>query len=518
MKKNVKKTVVVLVGAAVLLFLAVTVFLRAAKSGGQETVEAVKTEKIYKVSVIEVSPTGNDVYMNYTGIIQAGEMEQAAFSTVGTVKKIYVSEGDEVKAGDLLAELDDTDARRQVENAQNNLQIANTNLHTTINQRQNAYDAFVEASSPDEAKKNLDSAVERRDSQQQKVDGLSAEIVGAEERQELTKTEYEQAGKDYTQAQNDVTSLTAQLAVLKETPGVTQEEIDAKQTELDAAVSDKDNKEAVYNEKRTAYSTAQVDSRTKQTELDAARATLTTYNEAVDTAQQAYDNKVSDGENSVEAKAQRERFDAADASLYTAQAAYDSAQNNYEAALEGLEDCKLYASKDGYVLTVTATEGSMTLPIAPAVVIGSRENVVTFGVSQSDIRRLSVGQSAQVTVNGKEFAGEVKKVGLIPDETSRTYATEVSIAAEDAQFYLGELATVKIAVGEQKGVWLPLSVILNDGEDYVYMAENGRAKRQNVVIREISNDMVMVTGIETGGMVISEGMKLIKTGSLVSIE
>ena len=50
------------------------------------------------------------------------------------------------------------------------------------------------------------------------------------------------------------------------------------------------------------------------------------------------------------------------------------------------------------------------------------------------------------------------------------------------------------------------------------MVENQRAKRQNVVIKEISNDMVMVTGIDAGGLVISEGMKLVKTGSLVSAE
>lgn len=518
MEKGTKKTIAGIILAAVILLIGGIILFRVIKGDDKESVETVKTEKVYKVSVIEVSPTGNDVYMNYTGIIQAGEMEQASFSTVGTVKKIHVSEGDEVKAGDLLAELDDTDARRQVENARNNLQIANTNLHTTINQRQNAYDAYLEACSPDDAKENLDSAVSRRDSQKQRVDELSADIVGMDERQEQARVEYEQAGKEYSQAQNDVASLTTQLAVLKESLGATQEEIDAKQAELDGAVAEKDNKEAVYNEKRTAYSQAQVDYRTKQTELDAARATLTTYNEAVDTAQQAYDNKVTDGENSVEAKAQKERFDAADASLYTAQAAYDTAQNNYDAALEGLEDCKLYAAKDGYVLTVAATEGSMTMPIVPAVVIGSYENVVAFGVSQSDIRRLSVGQPAQITVNGKEFQGEVKKVGLIPDQTSRTYETEISISDQDAQFYLGELATVKISVGEQQGVWLPLSVILNDGEDYVYMVENGRAKRQNVVIQEVSNDMVMVTGIETGGMVISEGMKLVKTGSLVSVE
>lgn len=517
-KKTGKKGIVGIICGAVIVLAGGMVLFRTTKIDDSESVEAAKTEKVYKVSVIEVSPTGKDVYLTYTGIVQSGEMEQAVFSTVGTVKKIYVSEGDEVKAGDLLAELDDTDARRQIENAENNLQIANTNLHTSVNQRQNAHDAYKEACSPDEAKKTLDDATERRDNQQKKVDELTAEVVSAEQEQEKAKLSYEQAGKDLAAAQNDVTTLTAQLAVLKDSPTATQEEIDAKQAELDAAVSNKESMEASYNEKQAAYSTAQVHYRGKQAELDAAKTTLTTYNEAVDTAQQNYDNKVADGADSAEAKVQKERFDAADASVYTAQAAYDTAQNNYEAALENLEDCKLYASGDGYVLTVTVSEGSMATPIAPAVVIGSHENVVAFGVSQSDIRSLCVGQTAKITVNGTEFEGEVKKVGIVPDETSRTYETEVSIFTEDTEFYLGELATVKISVGEREGVWLPLSVILNDGEDYVYMVENGRAKRQNIVIKEISNDMVMVTGIETGGMVISEGMKLVKTGSLVSAE
>lgn len=286
MKKNTKKIITGAVFAAVFLLIATVIGLRIAGTDDNSAVTPSKTEKVYKVSVIEVSPTGNNVFMNYTGIVQSGVMEQAAFSSVGTVKKIYVSEGDEVKAGDLLAEIDDTDARRQVDNAKNSLQIANTNLQSSINQRQNAYDAYLEASRPDEAKKNLDNAIQRRDAQQQKVDRLAAELVEAEAHQERTKNEYEHAGKEFSEAQNNVTSLSTQLAVLKESPTATQEEIDEKQAELDAAVADKDVKEAVYNEKRTAYSTAQVDYRAKQTELDAARGTLATYNEAVDTAQQ----------------------------------------------------------------------------------------------------------------------------------------------------------------------------------------------------------------------------------------
>lgn len=84
--------------------------------------------------------------------------------------------------------------------------------------------------------------------------------------------------------------------------------------------------------------------------------------------------------------------------------------------------------------------------------------------------------------------------------------------------YLGELATVKINIGERSGIWLPLSVILNDGNDYVYVVEDGRAKREYVTVLEINDDQVLVEGTKAGEKIICEGMKLVRTGSAVSYE
>ena len=75
-------------------------------------------ERAYTVRVIEVSPTAGDVALRYTGLVQPAELVQATAGTVGEVKKIHVAEGDAVTAGQLLAELDDSDAVRQAENTQ----------------------------------------------------------------------------------------------------------------------------------------------------------------------------------------------------------------------------------------------------------------------------------------------------------------------------------------------------------------------------------------------------------------
>lgn len=492
--------------------------LGAGGKASQETEPQTQSEKVYKVSVIEVIPTGNDVYLTYTGIVQPKAMDQLSFSSIGTVEQVLVTEGQEVKAGDLLAVIDDSSAQRQLENSKNSLQIAETNYRSAAQQRQTAYDNYMKACSPDDAKETLDSTIKRRDDQQVKVNELSAAVIALEEAQRAAKSEYDTAGSQLTQAQNDLSIKRTELAFMKEAGTATEAEIIQKQAEVDALSAQADLFSQAYNEKQTAYVRAEADYRSKQTELDAAKATLTTYNETVDAAQDAYEDKLENGADTADAKALKEVFDTADVAFYNSEATYNSAKNNYETALEAIEDCKLYAANDGTVLTVTVSEGQTATPIAPAVVIGSSQSVVSFGVSQSDVREMQAGLTATVMVNGETFDGVVKSVSLLPDEVSRTYMTEVAIEAENTEFYLGEMSTVKIAVGEREGVWLPLAVILNDGQDYVYLAENGRAKRQNIVIKEVSNDMVMVTGLESGGQVISEGMKIVRTGSLVSVE
>ena len=79
------------------------------------------------------------------------------------------------------------------------------------------------------------------------------------------------------------------------------------------------------------------------------------------------------------------------------------------------------------MVTITTKEGAMANPLVPIMVIGSHEMVVNFGVSQADVREISAGMLAEITVNGNTYSGKVLDIGTLPDETSRTYSTNVSI-------------------------------------------------------------------------------------------
>lgn len=63
---------------------------------------------------------------------------------------------------------------------------------------------------------------------------------------------------------------------------------------------------------------------------------------------------------------------------------------------------------------------------------------------------------------------------------------------------------------------IPISSILNDGEDYVYVVENGRAVRKNITLGDAHEDKVSVEGLKAGDKLVIEGMKEIKAGYRVS--
>lgn len=506
--------------------------------------EPQSAEKAISVRTIAVSPTSGDVALRYTGLVQPAELTQVSAATVGKVEKIYVSEGEAVSAGQLLVQLDDSDAARQAENYAQLRDTASRSLETA----QRSYDRALadyeaaRAGAPEgdlaSARSRLDTARSRESAAQAEVDSINAALAAQQAAVDAAQREFDAAQSAYNAAaaaqqerinaaQQALDIARANLAADPNNPALQQAVTDAEsalQTEQNALTNPPAGSElAEAAEKletaRSNLTTARADLVQLQSDLGLAeaQAELTAAQSERAAAQTAYDALAAQGPDSAETRAQKERLDTAQTALDQAKTNYDNAQRNYETALEAVEDCKLRADADGYVVTVVSSEGSLATPLAPVLVLGSRGMVARFGVSQSDVRELAPEMPAAVTLDGRQYAGSILSIAVLPDEDTRTYPVDVSIGADFSEVYLGSMATVELQIGQRTGVWLPLSVILNDGEDYVYLVEDGRAVRRNVEIAELSNDMVLVTGVHEGGQVISEGMKTVRSGSPVEV-
>lgn len=178
----------------------------------------------------------------------------------------------------------------------------------------------------------------------------------------------------------------------------------------------------------------------------------------------------------------------------------------------------LYASMDGIVAEVVNKPGDLIGAGYPVVVLRSVEQVIKVGVTEEDVLRLEDFGNPVVTVDmdGKNINAKLSDLNKIPDESSRTYTVTVSLDAEDS-YLIGQLVTVSFEMARMNGIWLSISHIQNDGEDYVYIvnAEN-RVERRNLVLKELNNDVVRVEGLDEGDRVITVGNSFVKEGQEVT--
>ncbi|ABR35072.1 efflux RND transporter periplasmic adaptor subunit [Clostridium beijerinckii] len=197
----------------------------------------------------------------------------------------------------------------------------------------------------------------------------------------------------------------------------------------------------------------------------------------------------------------------------------NAAKADYESKFNLLQDASLTADVDGYVVDILCKEGEMQSAGYPAVLIRSENQVVTVGLSDEDVKKIQLGIKAQVKIDDITTDAEVMNIVQMADSKSGTYSAEIKLLnpIDNSKFYIGQSTKVYINEGEMNGIWIPISTILNDGQDYVYVVEDGRAVRKNITLGQTNESQVCVEGLKSGDNLVNEGMKNIKAGYQVSV-
>ena len=420
--------------ALALGLLAYFIFLRPQKP---ET-EVVEAKKL-SVKVMVINTRTNQETMNFIGIIQPKDLNQATFTSVGTIQEIYVKEGDTVKKDQALAKIDSEQAEISLDNANESLRLAKA--------QQSEAEADLRV-----AEAEYDAVIKDREAQ---------DVVIEEKRvlAETKRAEADQAQIDYDQAVVDYGEDSAEAADALEV--LTSANAEALQAETD------------YRLER-------------------------------------------DVEFSSEIEIAQARKDGANANLEAAKAQVTISQNNVDAANENIDANILRSSINGTVVKLVSKVGDIGSPLAPTVIVASHEMVVHIGVSQGSVNDIKANQKTFITIDEDEYDGSVLDVAKLPDTNSRTYLTRIQFK-NSSQLNIGETASVAIDVGLREGVWLNLSTILNDGEDYVYIIQNNRVTKRKITILSINNNQVLVSGLNVNDQLVIEGGRFLSVGSEVNI-
>jgi len=182
-------------------------------------------------------------------------------------------------------------------------------------------------------------------------------------------------------------------------------------------------------------------------------------------------------------------------------------------------DLKMYSEIEGFVIEILNKPGEIVGAGYPVVVVRNDRQVVQVGVSQKDIKQIRVGTPVTLQIDGIDGRGRVSNIAQIPDIQSRTYPVEVEIVEKLSRsaFYLGSIVKVWFDTGEKEAIWIPVQAIQSDGQEYVYVVEDGFARRRAVTLGAIEGTLVETQGLSPGDRVVVEGMKSLHQGAPVSV-
>jgi multidrug efflux pump subunit AcrA (membrane-fusion protein) len=491
--------------------------------------------------------------VEFTGRISAVEETELYFKTGGYVKRVLVQRGDQVQAGDLLAELEIDDLLRQMAQAEVTLnsaqlrlseaeealerQIARAERDLTAAQAQlteaeeaNA-DAIAEAESAlQTAQINLDEA-EKANAQQlaEAQRTLEAAQIGlAQLQEEPDSIDIELLRLSLDRAKNDLWDAQLERDAVRSKSGIPQYE----KTQMDITVG---NAEIAVREAELRYEQAlepaanEDDIRLQQIEVEGAEAALAELQAGVSSllsievqrAQRQLD-KLNEGVDpllTIEVQRVQQELDwlreGVDPVLV-------NEVNQAQLALERLQaqvaDAQIVAAMGGRILSLSVYAGRPAEAFKPVVVIADPSAIeVSADLSSTQLQDMMEGQEAIIVLSaypGQTWYGTVRRLPYPYGSGGGTggledvdMSTRISMEGDLSDLELGDLARVTIVLEEKDDVlWLPPEAIRTfQGREFVILQDVDRQRRVDVEIGIEGEDRVeILEGLEEGQLVVGQ--------------
>lgn len=390
--------------------------------------------------------------IDFLARVQAVEDEPLAFEMDGRIAKANVQVGDDVKQGDVLAELDTSDLKNQIEQARIEYITAQSALSRTL---QNYTETLRAA--------QLDLDVAQLRVQQARDKNFGPQI-------ELAQAEIARAERALADANTGLTSARNTPQDKDMIAGFERMVMDA-QIQLARAKSD-------YQSLVQSQATHQFDVSILAKDVERARLAIDRIDNSIDPALQ---RAVEVGKLALE---------------------------RLEAQLARMQ---IVAPFDGRISSESLAVGKNIRAFDPVVIVAKPGGLEAAAeLSQSRLAEISVGQKVSVTLNsvpGKVFAGEVRRV---PQTGAATTATDrsVRVAIEGAETDMqeGDLARVTIVTDRKDNtLWLPPQALRNfQGRRFVVVRDQEGERRSDVKVGLQGEDRVeILSGVLEGQTVVA---------------
>ncbi len=373
------------------------------------------------------------VTVNANGSLAPNDEVALAFLSGGQVAEVLVEVGDVVQAGDVLARLDDADARQAVTDAE--LQVTQAEINLTS--------AQIEAEAG-LAQANLDAAQLDYESAVAHAAHTGDQLTSARVKLEQAIEALADAQEAYDNAWDSARDWELNIRWKKD---ALENEREATERNLEKAKDDLEIAQASYNLAVVGID----DSAVQDAEIKVINAQVGLANEPI-------------------------KLQQAELSLAQAQLKLDS-------ALRALEETTLVAPVDGTVTALNIQAGEMAGGGQTAVVLSDLATlVVDINLDETDVAQIGVGQKALVILDAfpdVELSGEVTAIAPVAQTQSGVvlYPVTVQLALSDPSASSGQAVPVRagmtadveiVTASKEDALIVPLRAIRSvEGQSFV---------------------------------------------------
>lgn len=417
------------------------------------------------------------VTVNGSGAIYFVKSQETVSKVDGIVKKLYFKTGDKVKAGDLIAELDDNDQQQKVVDAENNYAKTELSNDSTYKDESNltikapftGQVTGISVNTGDEINKG-DTILTITDTSKLKVtlpfNAADIKLIKVGNSVDVNVTSLMQVVKGtVTYASSQPTASASGALLYNVEIGVSNPGSLTENMEVSADVS----------------TTKGIVSSITGGQLSFINKT-TVKSKVAGTAQYVSvreNQQVKSGETIV-----RIQSDEVEKSSKTASLNIESAQKQVDAANEKLEYYKIYAPFDGTIIAQDINlEDSLKAGSVIAKIADTSQLAFDVSIDELDISKMKVGQKVSTTFDAftetsiTPINGEVSKIAM--EGTSQngvtTYTVTIKITDNYEKVKSGMNANGEILVSNVTDVlYVPIETIQKRGDkSFVYVKSNG---------------------------------------------
>ncbi len=415
------------------------------------------------VEVADVATGDIALVYAYNGNLKSKDEVDVTPSISGKIEAVLVDVGDEVKAGDIIATIEQNVYLAQLKQAQAGLTRAELEL------------------------------------QKMKIGTRPEEIAVAQAAVEVARAALDDVA---TIDDDERTSAAANLAR-------TQAALRAAQAEYDkiAWAGDVGNKpEAVALEQATiAYENALADYNLRTNPSDSQLAPLIV--------------QLAQAELNLVLKQQPFR----EVDFAIAESGTEQAKAAVELAEIQLDNTTIEAPFDGVIAELYVTTGSSVSPQSPVTRFVSSQVDVAVEIEESRIGQIFEGQNVSLQLGaypGQVFPALVTSIAPTADDRTHTFTIEVTPVDSDGLLRSGMFANASILVAEkQDTVIVPRDAVTQVGnQSSVYVVELGSVKQQTVVTGlSDGNRIEILSGLEPGETIVTAGQPNLTDGAKVEV-